>query len=416
MFDPEITLMQVYENRKKSPIATDICDHMDTLLKYGRECQTIAEFGTRWGTSTLCWILSGAKKIRCYDIAPQRLSEWESIKRYIKDKRIDFHLARADTRITDIEPCDLLFIDTEHTYDCLSRELDRNGNKAQKYLVFHDTTYSPECYQAVVDFCKYNPHWRIREHWANNNGLTVCERVSDPFNYDNTPEGITIQAVARGAGQNRSELKRLIEYVISEKPKTIVEIGTDKGGTFWAFCQVIAKDGMIVSVDLPNQHFSSRDVDEFKRNEFMKSWHPGAVPIVGNSHDPNTLKSLRSVLKGRKIDLLMIDGDHSYSGVKKDCEMYVPLVREGGSVVFHDVVDSEYHRLNNVEVYRFWKELTGNKVEIDGGYHWGGIGILKHTTEYWPSIRRVENNLPGVSDPDSVTPTVSVGNGQESAR
>lgn len=40
--------------------------------------------------------------------------------------------------------------------------------------------------------------------------------------------------------------------------------------------------------------------------------------------------------KDRKIDLLWIDGDHSYAGVKRDIEDWLPLVKKGGIVCFHD--------------------------------------------------------------------------------
>lgn len=38
------------------------------------------------------------------------------------------------------------------------------------------------------------------------------------------------------------------------------------------------------------------------------------------------------------IDLLFIDGDHSYEGVKRDWELFAPHVREFGTVVFHDTL------------------------------------------------------------------------------
>lgn len=37
-----------------------------------------------------------------------------------------------------------------------------------------------------------------------------------------------------------------------------------------------------------------------------------------------------------KIDVLFIDGSHEYDSVKKDCESLVPLVKKGGTVMFHD--------------------------------------------------------------------------------
>ncbi|MEO8732948.1 MAG: class I SAM-dependent methyltransferase, partial [Flavobacteriales bacterium] len=53
-------------------------------------------------------------------------------------------------------------------------------------------------------------------------------------------------------------------------------------------------------------------------------------------------------------DYLFIDGDHTYEGVKADYERYRPLVRPGGKIVFHDVVE---HRSSACQVDRFWREL-----------------------------------------------------------
>ena len=41
----------------------------------------------------------------------------------------------------------------------------------------------------------------------------------------------------------------------------------------------------------------------------------------------------------KKIDFLWIDGDHSYEGVKRDIEDWLPLVKKNGFVCFHDYRD-----------------------------------------------------------------------------
>jgi hypothetical protein len=37
-----------------------------------------------------------------------------------------------------------------------------------------------------------------------------------------------------------------------------------------------------------------------------------------------------------EIDLLFIDGDHSLAGCKADADCWIPHVRKGGTVLFHD--------------------------------------------------------------------------------
>ena len=55
------------------------------------------------------------------------------------------------------------------------------------------------------------------------------------------------------------------------------------------------------------------------------------------------------------IDFLFIDGDHSYEGVKKDFEMYSPLVGSGGIIALHDIVPGPPEYVGGVS--KFWKEV-----------------------------------------------------------
>ena len=71
--------------------------------------------------------------------------------------------------------------------------------------------------------------------------------------------------------------------------------------------------------------------------------------ILGNTHNPETLKRLKGLLAGRPINLLFIDANHSYDSVRKDFEIYGPLTRH--IVAFHDV------RTEQVHVRLFWEEL-----------------------------------------------------------
>ena len=68
------------------------------------------------------------------------------------------------------------------------------------------------------------------------------------------------------------------------------------------------------------------------------------------------MQKIKAILKDNKVDFIYIDGDHNYEGVKKDFEMYSPLVRKGGIIAFHDIVPSGYPK-----VYKFWNEVKENK-------------------------------------------------------
>ncbi len=59
-----------------------------------------------------------------------------------------------------------------------------------------------------------------------------------------------------------------------------------------------------------------------------------------DSQSPETLAHVGAMLGGRPVDFLFLDGDHRYEAVRRDFELYAPLVRPGGLVAFHDVSPS----------------------------------------------------------------------------
>lgn len=75
--------------------------------------------------------------------------------------------------------------------------------------------------------------------------------------------------------------------------------------------------------------------------------------ILGDSSKRETVEKLEAHLAGRPIDLLFIDGNHSYSGVKADFELYAPLTKH--LIAFHDI-QSVTNRAEDVNLY--WNEVT----------------------------------------------------------
>lgn len=69
--------------------------------------------------------------------------------------------------------------------------------------------------------------------------------------------------------------------------------------------------------------------------------------------------------------------DHSYEGVKADHEAYGRLVRPGGWIAFHDILDVEIHRNQGCHVALLWQEIGGRKVEIVEAGDRYGIGLVQ---------------------------------------
>jgi cephalosporin hydroxylase len=184
--------------------------------------------------------------------------------------------------------------------------------------------------------------------------------------------------------QVRDEILSLLKILEENKPKVIIEIGTAMGGTLFLLCRVASKDATIISIDLPGARFGYGyywwRIPLYKTFRLPKQ---KLHLIRADSHSKATLERVRQILNGRKVDFLLIDGDHSYEGVKKDFEMFNPLVKKGGTIAFHDIVTipSALH----CEANKFWDELKqgGYKyIEIVSDWKQGmcGIGLLQWLT------------------------------------
>jgi predicted O-methyltransferase YrrM len=179
-------------------------------------------------------------------------------------------------------------------------------------------------------------------------------------------------ARALGALQKWRELAPLIGLLRTRRLETVVEIGTARGGTLWLWCRLADQKAVIVSIDLAAAPGLRRYRAPRQTLRFLAS----------DSHSAATREALVEILAGRPIDLLMIDGDHTYEGVRRDFELYSPLVAEGGLIAFHDIVRPSHQRSCRVDV--FWNEIKGDyrHVEIrerpgDRAWEeWGGIGVL----------------------------------------
>ncbi len=180
-----------------------------------------------------------------------------------------------------------------------------------------------------------------------------------------------------GMTQVQEEIYEFAKLVLNSKVKNFLEIGTDRGGNFVLLCALSNKNGIKISIDIPFGKFGENNFDKQERNKILLDC-PGIISLFEiDSHSDIAFRKASDSLNGQKLDLLFIDGDHTYDGVKKDYEMFSPLVQEGGLIVFHDIVDSTYHNSSDCGVARFWKELDGEKIEFIAGRTWGGIGVIK---------------------------------------
>lgn len=172
-----------YEKAKRIP--SDINENLHELYELAKECETVVEMGVRTGVSTRAFLNTNVKLLSFDIVLDSNVQKlFDIAKKYGKNTQY----IQADVLNIEIEDTDLIFIDTLHTYKQLKQELKLHGNKAKKYIAFHDTyTFglkgeigndSKGLLSAVIEFVVENPHWKFYKYKTNNNGLTVLKRFS----------------------------------------------------------------------------------------------------------------------------------------------------------------------------------------------------------------------------------------------
>jgi hypothetical protein len=173
------------------------------------------------------------------------------------------------------------------------------------------------------------------------------------------------------------------DLVRNVRPAKIVELGTHNGHSFFSFCQAV-KDGYL------NTELYA--IDTWKGDE-QAGFYDQSVWLNVNRIKDTFYSSIRINLvrksfdeavddfRDKSIDILHIDGCHTYEAVKNDFERWVGKVKDNGIVLFHDT--KEIH--DDYGVFRLWDELGKQYKTIDF-YHSHGLGILFKSDEGFPEI------------------------------
>jgi len=179
--------------------------------------------------------------------------------------------------------------------------------------------------------------------------------------------------------QVRSEVLALLNVLKDAPLRRILEIGTADGGTLFLFCRMATDDAQIISMDLPGGRFGG-GYPAWKTRLYEAFALPGQrlELLRADSHDAAALDEVRDLLDGEELDFLFIDGDHTYAGVRKDFEMYGPLVKNGGLIALHDIAEHPARAAG--DAHRFWAEIRSQyQVEefVESWEQGYGIGLIR---------------------------------------
>lgn len=158
------------------------------------------------------------------------------------------------------------------------------------------------------------------------------------------------------------------------EPSVFVELGTHSGNSYFSFCQSALDTG------LKTQCFA---VDTWQGDEHAGNYDDQIYLNVHQHNQENysqfskllkmTFDQALDVFENKSIDLLHIDGLHTYDAVKQDFETWLPKLKPGAIVLFHDT--NVYQK--DFGVWKYWKELQTkypNNLEF---MHSHGLGVLQ---------------------------------------
>lgn len=157
---------------------SDMSIHLPKLRELAAEGRTAVEFGVRTGRSTV-GILQAGVFLTSYDIAPCE----EARKNIAPLAKGRWAFIQDDSVKVRIPRCDLLFIDSDHTYEHLRLELGLHESRVRRYIAMHDTyahdnlPMAAGLRRAIGEFLDDHAAWEKCYESQESFGFTVLRRT-----------------------------------------------------------------------------------------------------------------------------------------------------------------------------------------------------------------------------------------------
>jgi hypothetical protein len=162
-------------------------------------------------------------------------------------------------------------------------------------------------------------------------------------------------------------------YIIQKvKPKLFVELGVYTGNSYFAFCQ---------SIEQFKTETQAFGIDSWAGDIHMGPQDPNIFLNVSKTNEKysrfsrlikKTFDDAVSEFADNSVDLLHIDGTHTYAAVKNDFLAWLPKLSDNATILFHDthVFESDFG------VHQFWNEVKSKYSNMEFK-HSNGLGVLQ---------------------------------------
>jgi Methyltransferase domain len=163
------------------------------------------------------------------------------------------------------------------------------------------------------------------------------------------------------------------DLIAAVRPSLVVELGTHYGESYFAMCQAVQENAIsckCYAIDTwkGDGHAGTYDESVFEEvNKYNEDNYAASSKLLRTTFDA-ALDSFGE----QTVDLLHIDGVHTYKAVCHDFETWFPKVRPGGVVLLHDTTA----RHADFGVWRLWEELAHKFPHFEFTHSWG-LGVLQ---------------------------------------
>lgn len=211
---------------------------------------------------------------------------------------------------------------------------------------------------------------------VNSGGREQFERIAN----ENQKDGMKVLEIGTYDGESSVRIIPIIEKNKGHYIGIDWFYGTDNPG--WE--SVLANN--------PHPHYYDPNQSDDTYNRFVHNvkaaiknpnWNEVATIIRGKSQE------VSDQIANDSLDILIIDGDHRYSAVIKDIELYLPKLKNGGVIVFDDCEALACNGIiNDLPVHASDEYAEDDSVSgLYGKLHWGVVKAVCEVFGEWPHVQ-----------------------------